>query len=166
MDRLLLRRVALWYQVTGALPLRVVIVRDPTGHEHDDFFTTDIHAEPAAVVAEYADRWSIEVTFREVKQHLTPQHPQSWRRCGPARNVTVGFWLYSTVWRWFLHAGREQRAWPHRPWYTRKRSPSFADALAALRAALWRTRFSAAISAAPEFAKMADAAIAALARAG
>ncbi|MDE3074784.1 MAG: hypothetical protein KGJ86_05095, partial [Chloroflexota bacterium] len=120
-DRLLLSRVALWYQVTGALPLRVVIVRDPTGHEHDDFFfTTDIDAEPAAVVTEYADRWSIEVTFREVKQHLTPQHPQSWRRCGPGRNVTVGFWLYSTVWRWFLQAGCEHPAWPHRPWYTRK----------------------------------------------
>ncbi len=166
-DRLLFSRVALWYHVTGALPLRVVIVRDPTGHEHDDFFfTTDIHAELSAVVAEYADRWSIEVTFREVKQHLTPQHPQSWRRYGPGRNVTVGFWLYSTVWLWFLQAGRQQPAWPHRPWYTRKCSPSFADALAALRAALWRTRFYRAITAAPEFAKMADAAIAALARAG
>ena len=49
-------------------------MREPTGREHDDFFfTTDIHAAPAAVVAEYAyayaDRWSIEVTFREVKQH-------------------------------------------------------------------------------------------------
>ncbi len=28
-DRLLLSRIALWYQVTGDLPLRVVIVRDP-----------------------------------------------------------------------------------------------------------------------------------------
>ena len=166
-DRLLLTRVVLWYQVTGALPIRVVIVRDPADHEHDDyFFTTDIHAEPAAIVAAYADRWSIEVTFRDVKQHLTPQHPQSWRRCGPSRNVTLGFWLYSTVWLWFLQAGGDQPAWPDRPWYRRKRSPSFADALAALRAALWRERFSPAIAAAPEFAKMADAAIAALARAG
>ena len=166
-DRLLLTRVVLWYQVTGALPIQVVIIRDPATHEHDDyFFTTDIQAEPAAVVAAYADRWSIEVTFREVKQHLTPQHPQSWRRRGPSRNVTLGFWLYSTVWLWFLQAGGDQPAWPHRPWYTRKRSPSFADALAALRAALWRERFSAAIPVAPEFAKMADTAIAALARAG
>ncbi len=147
-DCLLLSRVALWYQVTGELPIRLVIVRDPAGHEHDDFFfSTDIHAELAAVVAEYADRWSIEVPFREVKQH-----PQSWRRCSPSCNVTVGLRLYSTVWMWFLQAGGDQPAWPHRPWYTRKRSPSFADALAALRAALWRQRLSPAIAAAPEFA--------------
>ena len=159
-DRLLISRVALWYQVTE-LPIRLVIVRDPAGHEHDDFFSTDIRAEPAAVVAEYADRWSIEVTFREVKQH-----PQSWRRCGPSRNVTVGLWLYSTLWMWFLQAVGDQPAWPHRPWYTRKRSPSFADALAALRAALWRQRLSPAITAATEFARIVGAAIAALARAG
>ena len=166
-DRLLLTRVALWYQVTGTLPIRVVIIRDPTGHQHDDFFfATDIQAESAALVAEYADRWSIEVTFRDVKQHLTPQHLQSWRRCGPDRNVTVGFWLYSTVWLWFLQAGADQPAWPHRAWYTHKRSPSFADALAALRAALWRWRLSTAIVAAPEYAKIRDALISALARAG
>ncbi len=166
-DRLLLSRVVLWYQVTGTLPIRVVIVRDPSQHEHDDFFfTTDIQADPAAVVAEYADRWAIEVTFREVKQHLTPQHPQPWRRSGPSRNVAVGLWLYSTVWLWFLQVGADHHAWPHRPWYTRKCSPSFADALAAVRAALWRERLSPAIAAAPEFAKMADALISALARAG
>ncbi len=125
-DRLLISRVALWYQVTE-LPIRLVIVRDPAGHEHDDFFSTDIRAEPAAVVAEYADRRSIEVTIREVKQH-----PQYWRGCGPGRNVTVGLWFYSTVWMWFLPAGRDQPAWSYRPWYTRKRSPSFAENVAAL----------------------------------
>ncbi len=52
MGRLLLIRVALWYQVTGTLPICVVIVRDPTVHQHDDFFfTTGIQGELAALVA-------------------------------------------------------------------------------------------------------------------
>lgn len=166
-DRLLLSRVVLWYQVTGALPILLVIVRDPSGHEHDDFFfTTDIQADPADVVSDYGDRWAIEVTFRDAKQLLTPQHPQSWRRSGPRRTVAVGFWLHSAVWLWFIRAVGDKPVWPDRPWYTRKCSPSFADALSALRATLWRERISALTAPAPELAKLTETLVAALARAG
>ena len=58
------------------------------------------------------------------------------QRAGAAlarRNVAIGFWLYSTLWLWFPRDGGDQPAWPHRSWYTRKCSPSFADALAAVR---------------------------------
>ena len=166
-QRLILTRVVLWYDVTADLPVRLVIVRDPKGHEHDDFFfTTDTDADPAAVASDYNNRWPIEVTFRDAKQVLTPQHPQSWRRCGPSRTVTVGFWLHSAVWLWFIRACGDKPVWPDRPWYTRKCSPSFADALTALRAALWRERLSATTAAAPEFAKIAETVVAALARAG
>ena len=127
----------LWYQVTGALPILQVIVRDPSGHEHDDFFfTTDTQANPADVVSAYGDRWAIEVTFRDAKQLLTPQHPQSWRRSGPHRTVALGFWLPSAVWLWFIRAIGDKPIWPARPWYTRKCSPSFADALSVLLATL------------------------------
>ncbi len=143
-DRLLLRRVILWYQVTGALPILLVIVRDPRDHDHDDFFfTTDIQAHPADVVSDDGDRWAIELTFRDVKQLLTPQHPQSWRRSRPRRTVAVGFWLHSAVCLWFIRAVGDKPVGPDRPWYTRKCSPSFADALSALRATLWRERISA-----------------------
>ena len=166
-ERLLLARVVLWYDVTAELPLLLVIVRDPKGHEHDDFFfATDIHADPAAVASDYNNRWPIEVTFRDAKQVLTLQHPQSWRRRGPHSSVTVGFWLHSAVWLWFIRTCGDKPVWPDRPWYARKCSPSFADALTALRAALWRDRLSAITAAAPEFTKITESVIAALARAG
>lgn len=166
-ERLLLSRVVLWYQVTGSLPILLVIVRDPTGHEHDDFFfTTDIQADPADVVSDYGDRWAIELTFRDAKQLLTPQHPQCWRRSGPRRAVALGFWLHSAVWLWFIRTVGDKPVWPDRPWYTRKCSPSFADALSALRADLWRQRISAVTPATSELAKLTENVIAALARAG
>ncbi len=165
-DGLLFRRVVLWYQVTGALPILLVIVRDPRGHEHDDFFfTTDTQANPADVVSDDGDRWAIELTFRDVKQLLTPQHPQSGCRSGPRRAVAVGFWLHSTVWMWFIRAVGDKPVWPDRPWYTRKCSPSFADALSALRATLWRERISAVSAPTPELAKWTETLVAALARA-
>ena len=166
-QRLLLTRVVLWYEVTADLPLLLVIVRDPARHEHDDFFfTTDIAADPADVASDYNDRWTIEVVFHDTKQLLTPQHPQSWRRSGPARAVAVGFWLHTAVWLWFLRTCAAKPAWPNRPWYASKCSPSFADALAALRAALWRDRLSPLSSSTPESAKFLDMIVSSLARTG
>lgn len=53
-----------------------------------------------------------------------------------------------------------------RPWYTRKRSPSFADALAALRTVLWRQRISASSATKPQLAKITEVLADLLARAG
>ena len=166
-QRRLLARTLLWYKVATDAPVLLVIVRDPAGREHDDFFfTTDIHADPGAVVSDYAGRWSIEVTFRDAKQILGAEQPQSWRRQGPERTVTLAFWLHSAVWLWYITVRGDKISWPLRPWYTRKRSPSFADALAALRSALWRQRLSASSATKPELSKIAASLVDLLARAG
>lgn len=166
--RLLFSRRVLWYYVTGGTPLLLVIVRDPERHEHDDFlFTTEIDADPATVASQYAARWAIEVSFRDIKQCLTPHHPQSWRRHGPERTVMTGVWLQSAVWLWFIRIWRHgTRSWPDRPWYTRKCSPSFADALISLRAVLWRERLSPISAAVPNLVEWSEALVWSLARAG
>ena len=85
----------------------------------------------------YSDRWAIEVTNRDLKQSLGIQHPQSWVGDGPERVVALAGWLYSAVWHWYLVVHAQYPTWPDRPWYTSKRTPSFADALAALRSETW-----------------------------
>lgn len=138
-DRLVLVRDVLWYQVSKARPMRLVIVRDPDGHEHDDFFfTTALNAEPADVATQYAGRWSIEDTFRNVKQHLGGQDPQTWKADGPSRAAALSLWIYSVVWAWYILTHGSNKTWPSRPWYPGKTVASFADALAALRRVLWR----------------------------
>jgi hypothetical protein len=105
-------------------------------------------ATGADVASRYAGRWSIEVCFRDVKQHLGAEDPQSWKRQGPERAAYLGLWLHALIWCWYLHAHPTGRTWIPRPWYTRKASPSFLDALAALRR-LWSQRITA-MSAQPE----------------
>ena len=79
-------RKLLWYHVAKDRPLLLVVVRDPNGIQPDDFFiTTDTSAEPAWVACHYAGRWSIEVSFRDEKQHLGGEDPQCWKRQGPER---------------------------------------------------------------------------------
>ncbi len=143
-QRLVHVRDVLWYKVNQTDLVRLVIVRDPAGVEPDDFFiTTDRTATGAQVASRYAGRWSIEVCFRDVKQHLGGQDPQSWKRQGPGRAAALSLWLHAMTWCWYLDAHPDGRTWTPRPWYRAKATPSFLDALAALRRTLWAQRITA-----------------------
>jgi hypothetical protein len=139
--RLLASKQVLWYAVCPSRPVLLVVVRDPAGKQPDDFFfTTDLEATAAAVASHYSGRWSIEDTFRNVKQVLGGEQPQCWAGQGPERTAALSFWIYSAVWLWYLRVHGSRITWTPLPWYPLKRSASFADALAALRRALWRQR--------------------------
>lgn len=138
--RLLHSRIVLWYAVSKQ-PVLLVICRDPDGNEPDDYWVcSDILLPASDVVSAYAGRWSIEDTFRATKQTIHVQQPQSWAGEAPQRAAMLGFLLYSLVWWWFLTLPKSAQRVSATPWYTTKATPSFADALAALRHAFWRKR--------------------------
>lgn len=138
--RLVHAREVLWYRVCRR-PVLLVISRDPEGKEKDDFFfTTDITMTPAEVIGMYADRWSIEDTFKYTKQYLGGQELQTFKRLGPERAAGVSLWLYSTIWLWYLKQKSNQRYFLVPPWNPGKALPSFLDALKALRRELWSER--------------------------
>ena len=131
-------RDVLWFGVCRTALVRLVIVRDPNGVEPDDFFfSTDLTATGAATASRYAGRWSIQVTFRDTKQDLSGQNPQSFKRQGPERAPCLALWLHGLTWCWYLQEHPQGGTWIVRPWYPRKATPSFLDALAALRRSLW-----------------------------
>lgn len=142
--RQVLVRDVLWYKVNKHQLLRLVIVRDPDAVQPDDFFiTTDLATTGAQTATRYAGRWSIEICFRDVKQHLGGEDPQSWKRQGPERAASLSLWLHALIWCWYLDTHPAGRTWIPRPWYPGKHTPSFLDALAALRRALWSQRITA-----------------------
>ena len=140
--RLVAEYQVLWYQVRKTRPVKLVIVRDPDGVEPDDFFfTTDVTLPPKVVIAQYSGRWSIEDTFRNTKQFLGGQDPQTWKLHGPERAAAFSFIVYSLTWIWFIQTNQHKTTcWPSWPWYRSKSTPAFQDALAGLRSALWRSR--------------------------
>jgi hypothetical protein len=141
--RLLYLRDVLWYTVNKTDLVRLVVVRDPDGVQPDDyFFTTDLAATGAEIATRYAGRWPIECCFRDVKQDLGGQDPQSWKRRGPERAACLSLWLHAAIWCWYLQDNPAGGTWIPRPWYRHKRSASFLDALAALRRALWSQRIT------------------------
>lgn len=165
-ERLVLIKDVLWYRVNKDNLVRLVIVRDPEGDEPDDFlFSTDLTAAGADVASAYAGRWCIEVCFRDTKQHLGGEDPQCWKGQGPERAAALSLWLTTAVWLWYIEVWGTERTWVEWPWYRSKVTPSFADALAALRRTLWTHRITAA-SFAPEVGqKITDALVEILASA-
>ena len=138
--RLIYARQVLWYRVSHQ-PVLLVISRDPAGKEKDDFFfTTDVTMKPSEVISCYADRWAIEDTFKNTKQLLGGQQPQTFKGQGPERAAGLSLWLYSTVWLWYLLQKANKRYFIVQPWNPLKSMPSFADAIACLRRELWRER--------------------------
>jgi hypothetical protein len=139
-ERLVYTRQVLWYRVSKT-PLLLVISRDPEGIERDDFFfTTDPSLTAEQVIGGFAGRWSIEDTFKNTKQGLGGQEPQTWKDPGPERAAMLSLWLGSVVWYWYLCQPERVRQVTGPDWYPGKSHPSFQDALAALRRYLWRQR--------------------------
>jgi SRSO17 transposase len=138
--RLVYTHQVLWYKVTQK-PVLLVISRDPVGKERDDFlFTTDLTMTAVEVLECYNDRWAIEDTFKNTKQFLGGQQPQTYKGKGPERAAALSLCLYSMVWLCYLKQKSRIRYFWVQPWYKHKANPSFADALYCLRRELWRER--------------------------
>ena len=115
-------------------PLRVVAVEAiKGGRGQEAFYSTSHDAKAEDVIAWYAARWSIEVSFHDSKQSLGFQEPQGWKRKAVERTAPVAMLLYSLIVLWFASEGHRHYRPLDCPWYTSKAAPSFADMLATLR---------------------------------
>jgi hypothetical protein len=129
--------IALWWKVFRERPIRVVASRRPGGGPVQFFYSTELTLRPEEVLAHYADRWSIECLFHEVKERMGFEDPQC--RTEPAVERTTPFllWTAGVVECWFLRQGRRARiGWRPRWWAKRRQPgapPSFSEMLAAMR---------------------------------
>jgi hypothetical protein len=137
--------VALWYNSAGARPLRIVVVRDPSGRRKDDcFFSADLSHSPKAILELFALRWPLEVAFYNAKQFLGLEDPQNRTPKAVQRTAPLALYLHDLVILWFAEHGRfDAQAYRRtHPWYVQKRTPSFADMLACLKTASLRASIS------------------------
>jgi hypothetical protein len=144
-QRLVLGITCLWYHVCGAVPIRMVIVRDPAGKERDDFFfCTDATVPDAEIVQRYYDRWGIEEAILESKQHMGFESTQGWCSKTVNRQAPLAMVLVTLVKAWYARCATEEPSLlpDTMPWYAHKRHPSFVDMLSALRKVLWQHRIS------------------------
>ena len=83
-------------------------------------------------------RWQLEVTFEEARAHLGIETQRQWSDRAVACTTPSLFGLFSIVTLLAAQLGQRARtAVLTDSWY-RKSRPTFADALAAVRQAIWR----------------------------
>lgn len=120
------------------VPLRWLLVRDPLGaFKSQAFLSTDQDHTPMEMLSWFIRRWTIEVTFGEVRRHLGVETQRQWSDLAIARTTPVLLALYSLIALW-TNDLQMSRAIVVRAaaWY-RKDVVTFSDALAAVRRQPW-----------------------------
>jgi hypothetical protein len=131
---------ALWYTPGyDPLPLRWVLVRDPKEEfKPTAFFATDQSAEPVQILAWFIMRWSVEVTFEEVRAHLGVETQRQWSDLAIQRTTPALLGMFSLVTLLAHHLSAGQPAVQTTAWYV-KSQPTFSDVIALVRYHLWTT---------------------------
>ena len=120
------------------LPIRWVLLRDPQ-HRFDPqaLLCTDPTCDPLQIVHWFVQRWQVEVTFREVRDHLGVETQRQWSDLAIARTTPCLLGLFSIVTLLAARLGPQAcLAVATAAWY-RKTRPTFADTLAAVRRHMW-----------------------------
>jgi hypothetical protein len=125
------------------VPIRWVLVRDPENRfAPQALLCTDLDREPTQIVSWFVRRWNVEVTFQEARAHLGVETQRQWSDKAIARTTPCLLALFSLV---TLLASRlpirERAQVTTTAWYA-KPKPTFVDALAAVRYAIWREQAS------------------------
>lgn len=121
-----------WYRACGVRLLHIVVVKVSTGSIGlRVFFCTDPMLTVQQVLEGYANRWSIETCFRDLKQHMGFADSSARKRAAVERTAPFVGLTYTYLVTWFAeHAHTNPIAAPPlRPWYSHKQGLAFPDVL-------------------------------------
>lgn len=121
------------------IPIRWVLVVDPTGKlDPLPLMSTDPLMTPEQMISLFIDRWGLEVTFEESREHLGVETQRQWSDRAIARSTPVLMGLYSCV---CLMANQLRQVEPLKAeataWH-QKEQVAFSDMLRAVRMVIWR----------------------------
>jgi len=117
---------------------RDVFVHDLQGTHRDEYFyTTDPTLRPSHIVSLFTGRWSIEVTFQEVRAHVGFTTPRSWSAKSVLRTAPCLLGLFSVVSLIFArHIAGQPLKLSGTGWYAKKEA-AFSDAITVVRRLCW-----------------------------
>lgn len=131
-------RTGLYYTAGKERLLLFLLVKDNTGKRPlSIFYCTLLDWKVKDILSAYASRWSIEVAFENGKQMLGFEDPANRLPKAVQRTAPMAMLLVSLVTLWFHQHGHRRVRFPRRPWYQKKKEPSFGDMLTTLRRFSW-----------------------------
>lgn len=139
----------LWHSVLPGIPIRVVIVlrkEDHNPHPNskkrklEAFFTTNVSLNAAEILAEYSQRWSIEIDIRDANAYygLGQDQCRKYERIVGINNFRMVMAAARTL--WFINQVKQTSNFNllrYRPWYRQKQYPTQLDVISACQEALY-----------------------------
>jgi hypothetical protein len=121
------------------IPIRWVLVVDPTGKmDPMPLMSTDVLLTPEQMIELYVDRWSIEVTFEETREHLGVETQRQWSDKAIARSTPILMGLYSLVCLMGNQLGQQKLLKIEETAWYQKEHATFSDMLRAVRITIWK----------------------------
>lgn len=133
---------AIWYHSgMPPVPIRWVLIKDPSGKiAPAALLSTNLDLEPSQMIDFFIRRWTVEVTFEEVRAHLGVETQRQWSDLAIARSTPILMAIFSLVTIWADSLQKQNRL-VIKPcaWYQKAR-PTFSDAIASVRYRIWRNQ--------------------------
>jgi hypothetical protein len=135
-----LTNTAMW-GADGFCPIAIrwVLVKDPIG-EMDPLplMSTDVNLTAIRIMELYVDRWGLEVTFQEAREHLGVETQKQWSDKAIARTTPILMALYTIVCLIGHRLNEEAPLIAERAAWYDKEKVTFSDLLKAVRVSLWK----------------------------
>jgi hypothetical protein len=146
---------AVWHHPGMQVAIRSVLGRDAEGEkEPQAFLCTDPGVDPVTILGWFVRRWRCGTTFEEARRHLGVATQRPWSDRAILRTTPALRGLCSLVAAWASEIQARGGLPLAAPGWYPKRTPTFSDALAAVRAELWRAEALAPSRPDPEGAKV------------
>ncbi|PHN02068.1 IS701 family transposase [Flavilitoribacter nigricans] len=133
---------AIWYHSgMPPAPIRWVLTKDPGGNiDPAALLSTNLDLDSAQIIDFFIRRWTVEVTFEEVRAHLGVETQRQWSDLAIARSTPILMAMFTLITLWADHLQKQNRL-VIKPcaWYQKSR-PTFSDAIASVRYRVWRNQ--------------------------
>ena len=134
---------AIWYHSgMTPLPIRWVLIKDPKGLvKTSALLCTKLDLSILQIINFFIRRWTVEVTFEEVRAHLGVESQRQWSDKAIIRTTPILMALFSiiTLMADQLHS-QNLLVVKSSAWY-QKSHPTFSDAIASVRLLIWRNNY-------------------------
>jgi len=121
------------------IAIKWVLVVDPEGDMDPlPLMSTDVTLTAHEIIQMYVDRWGLEVTFQEVREHLGVETQRQWSDRAIARTTPVLMGLYSVICLIGNRMNNEKELIPEKTAWYDKESISFSDLIRCVRTHLWK----------------------------
>ena len=121
------------------IPIRWALVVDPTEKlDPLPLMSTDPLMTPERMIELFIDRWGLEVTFEETREHLGVETQRQWSDRAIVRTTPILMGLYSCVCLMVNKLRQEESLKANATAWHHKEHLTFSDMLRAVRMVIWR----------------------------